>query len=324
MTKMPDILSIGEILIDFTELKGEDGEVYYKKNAGGSPANIACMAARLGASSGIIAKLGNDMFGKYLQGVLKAKNVDTSGLILDPNFSTSLAFVGKDADGNRNYIFYRKNTADLNLKFNEINLKLIDSCKIFHFGALTLTNEPSKTTTINAVEYAKAKGKLISYIPNWRPYLWSSREAAIQSMQNALQYADIVKVSESELQLITDCGNLLPGIAKLLNEGVKIICVTQGAKGCIIATKSSVELYPSYKVETVDTLGSGDSFFGAFLVKLLEKTKDITELTSEELREMACFANACGAVTSTKMGAIPAMPTLDEVNDFMDSHEVMD
>jgi fructokinase len=140
-------------------------------------------------------------------------------------------------------------------------------------------------------------------------------------MQSVLQYADIVKVSEKELQIITDCGNLLPAVAKLLNIGIKIVCVTQGSKGCIIATKSSIDLYPAYKVETVDTLGSGDSFFGAFLYKLLEKSKDITELTSDELHDMAYFANACGAITSTKRGAIPAMPTLEEVNEFMAKYE---
>ena len=123
------------------------------------------------------------------------------------------------------------------------------------------------------------------------------------------------------MQIITDCGNLLPAIAKLLNMGIKIVCITQGAKGCIIATKSSVELYPAYKVDSVDTLGSGDSFLGGFLYKLLEKSKDITELTSDELYEMSDFANACGAITSMEHGAIPAMPDLKEVEEFMEKTE---
>lgn len=318
---MADILAIGELLIDFTAITEKNGDIYYKQNAGGAPANVVCMAAKLGASTGFIGKIGKDMFGNYLKGILEERKVDTRGLILDKDFSTTLAFVKNGSHGERDFVFYRKNSADLNMKFSEVNLKLIDECKIFHFGALSLTAEPSKSATINAVEYAKAKGKIISYDPNWRPILWQSKEQAVQAMKNVLRYVDIIKVSEEELQIITDCGNLLPAIAKLLNMGIKIVCITQGAKGCIIATKSSVELYPAYKVDSVDTLGSGDSFLGGFLYKLLEKSKDITELTSDELYEMSDFANACGAITSMKHGAIPAMPDLKEVEDFMEKTE---
>ncbi len=308
---MADILAIGELLIDFTAITEKNGDIYYKQNAGGAPANVVCMAAKLGASTGFIGKIGKDMFGNYLKGILEERKVDTRGLILDKDFSTTLAFVKNGSHGERDFVFYRRNSADLNMKFSEVNLKLIDECKIFHFGALSL----------NAVEYAKAKGKIISYDPNWRPILWQSKEQAVQAMKNVLRYVDIIKVSEEELQIITDCGNLLPAIAKLLNMGIKIVCITQGAKGCIIATKSSVELYPAYKVDSVDTLGSGDSFLGGFLYKLLEKSKDITELTSDELYEMSDFANACGAITSMEHGAIPAMPDLKEVEDFMEKTE---
>ncbi len=318
---MADILAIGELLIDFTAITEKNGDIYYKQNAGGAPANVVCMAAKLGASTGFIGKIGKDMFGNYLKGILEERKVDTRGLILDKDFSTTLAFVKNGSHGERDFVFYRRNSADLNMKFSEVNLKLIDECKIFHFGALSLTAEPSKSATINAVEYAKAKGKIISYDPNWRPILWQSKEQAVQAMKNVLRYVDIIKVSEEELQIITDCGNLLPAIAKLLNMGIKIVCITQGAKGCIIATKSSVELYPAYKVDSVDTLGSGDSFLGGFLYKLLEKSKDITELTSDELYEMSDFANACGAITSMEHGAIPAMPDLKEVEDFMEKTE---
>lgn len=318
---MADILAIGELLIDFTAITEKNGDIYYKQNAGGAPANVVCMAAKLGASTGFIGKIGKDMFGNYLKGILEERNVDTRGLILDKDFSTTLAFVKNGSHGERDFVFYRRNSADLNMKFSEVNLKLIDECKIFHFGALSLTAEPSKSATINAVEYAKAKGKIISYDPNWRPILWQSKEQAVQAMKNVLRYVDIIKVSEEELQIITDCGNLLPAIAKLLNMGIKIVCITQGAKGCIIATKSSVELYPAYKVDSVDTLGSGDSFLGGFLYKLLEKSKDITELTSDELYEMSDFASACGAITSMEHGAIPAMPDLKEVEEFMEKTE---
>ncbi|MBQ8567690.1 MAG: carbohydrate kinase [Oscillospiraceae bacterium] len=320
---MADILAIGELLIDLTAMTGDDGEVYYKRNAGGAPANVVCMAAGLGASTGLIGKVGDDMFGKYLKKILDDKKVDTKGLILDKEHSTTLAFISNRGDGERDYVFFRKNTADLDLKFSEIDKSLIDKCKIFHFGSLSLTAEPSRSATVNAVEYAKSQGKIISYDPNWRPLLWQSREMAIRTMTSVLRYVDILKVSEEELQLITDCGTMLPAIAKLLGMGIKIICITQGAKGCIIAAKGIIERYPTYNAKTVDTLGSGDSFFGGFLYKLLEKSKDITELTADEFKEMAYFANACGSYTSTKVGAIPAMPDSEQIRKFMSEHELL-
>ncbi len=313
---MADIVAIGELLIDFTYTETDNGEAAYKQNAGGAPANVVCMASKLGASAGFIGKIGRDMFGFYLKKVLQQHKIDTSGLILDPNYSTTLAFVRNSDDGDRDFVFYRNSqtSADLNIRYGEVNRKLIDECKLFHFGALSLTAEPSRTATINSVEYAKMQGKIISYDPNWRPHLWENKENAIRSMRSAVQYADIIKVSEAELQLITDCGTLIASVAKLINAGVKIICITQGAKGCIIATSKGIERYPAYKSKIVDTLGAGDSFFGAFLYKLIESGTVLEELESDEIREMAMFANACGALSSSKKGAIPAMPTIDEIN----------
>lgn len=315
---MPDIMAIGEMLVDFTAAGDNGGDIYYKQNAGGAPANVAVMAAKLGVSSGFIGKLGKDMFGKYLKDVLEDNHVDTTGVILDGKFSTTLAFVRNSENGERDFVFYRKNSADLNLSFSEVNLKLIDECKLLHFGALTLTSEPSKSAVINTVEYAKQQGKIISYDPNWRERLWESKEAAVKVMRSVLRYADIIKVSELELQIITDCANLLPAIAKTLNDGVKVLCITQGAKGCIVATRRGIERMPAFKVESIDTLGAGDCFFGAFLSRLVLSGKSMDEIEMEDLREFAMYANACGALSSTKAGAIPAMPAPEEIAALME------
>ncbi len=314
---MPDIMSIGEMLVDFTAVTDKDGNIYYKQNAGGAPANVAVMASKLGVSSGFIGKLGRDMFGRFLLDTLESNGVNTSGVVLDGDFSTTLAFVKNTDDGERKFVFYRKNSADLNLNFSEVNIKLIDSCKLLHFGALTLTAEPSKSAVINTVEYAKQNGKIISYDPNWREKLWESRETAVKAMRSVLRYVDVIKVSELELQIITDCANLLPAIAKLLNEGVRVVCITQGAKGCIIATRHGIERLPTFKVETVDTLGAGDSFFGAFLSRLVQSGKSMDELEMDDLRDFATYANACGALSSAKVGAIPAMPSHEEIAELM-------
>lgn len=255
------------------------------------------------------------MFGDYLRNVLEENGVSTSGLISDSRFYTTLAFVRNNPDGDRNYMFYRddKISADLNLSYSEIDLSVIDRCSIFHFGALSLTAEPTRSATMNAVEYAKLKGKIISYDPNWREQLWKSKDIAVKAMRSVLPYADIIKLSEKELQILTDCDTLIPAIASLIKTGAKLICITQGAKGCIIASKSGIERYPGYNTPIVDTLGSGDCFFGGFLYKLLEYGKPIDELLSDDIEELAAFANACGALSASKKGAIPSIPTLKEV-----------
>ncbi|MBP5580650.1 MAG: carbohydrate kinase [Ruminococcus sp.] len=311
---MPDLVAIGELLVDFTYINTPDGSMY-KENAGGAPANVVCMASKLGGSTGFIGKIGRDMFGFSLKDTLRSHGVDTSGLILDPNYSTTLAFVKNSEDGDRDFVFYRSPevSADLNIRYGEVNRGLIDSCKVLYFGSLCLTSEPSKTAVLNAVDYAKTKGILTAYDPNWRPMLWNDKKNALLTLRSAVQYADIVKVSEDELQLLTDTGTLVMAIAKLLDHGVKIICITQGAKGCVIATHKGIEIFPAYQTKIVDTLGAGDSFFGGFLYKLCSIGKPIEELEQEDIAQMAMLGNACGALTSSKKGAIPAMPTPDEV-----------
>ena len=296
---MADILAIGEMLIDFTENIVENGEINYKRNAGGAPANVAVMAAKLGVSSGFIGKVGKDMFGKYLKQVLVDNGVETNGLILDSDYSTTLAFVGKNEDGDRDFVFYRQNGADANLNYKEIRLKRCIK---------DYPNVEVDTYEGLLAEYAKEKGKIISYDPNYRDRLWKSRDEAVRAMQSVLPLVDIIKVSEDELQILTDLGNMIPAIAKVLNTGVKIICITQGAKGCVIATKKGIETIRTFKVDTIDTLGAGDSFFGAFLSQIVKSGKTIDELTMADLKNFAVYANACGSLSSTKQGAIPAMP----------------
>ena len=321
---MPDIVAIGEMLIDFTEVRAENGDIMYKRNAGGAPANVAVMAAKMGASSAFIGKVGKDMFGLYLKNVLVTNGVNTSGLILDPNFCTTLAFVSKDENGERSFTFYRKNGADINLNYNEVNKSVVDSCKILHFGSLMLTNEPSKSAVLNTIEYAKQNGKIISYDPNWRENLWNDKDTAVREMQSVLKMVDIIKVSEDELQIVSDCSNMIPAIAQLLNMGIKIICITQGAKGCIIASRHGIERFSTYKVNTVDTLGAGDSFFGAFLGKIVLSGKKMEDMDMNDLRDYANYANACGSLSSTKAGAIPAMPTNEEICNLCENGKLLD
>lgn len=316
---MPKILTIGELLIDFTPYETNGITNIFQQNAGGAPANVAVQSAILGMPTGFIGKVGNDQFGRYLKKNLENFKVNTKGLIFDETAETTLAFVHLGAKGERSFSFYRNPGADTKLTYEEIDLKLIDECELFHFGSISLTDEPAKTATIRAVEYASEKGKIISYDPNYRAPLWESPSKAKAAMKSVLSYVDIIKVSEDELKMLTECDQFIQGIAKLLGYGIKIAVVTQGAKGCIVAGNGGIERLPTYDVKTIDTTGSGDSFFGAFLYKIVESGKPLSEMLFSELKEFSDFANASGAMCSTKKGAIPAMPTKEEIEYCMKS-----
>lgn len=312
---MYKILTIGELLIDFSPFKDENGNQCFKQNSGGAPANVAVQAAKLGAETFFIGKVGDDNFGHFLKNELEKYKVNTKGLVFDKENQTSLAFITLDNKGDRRFTFYMNNSADSNLSKEDINFKLIDECDIFHFGSLSLISEPSRTAVIEAVKYAKSKGKTITYDPNYREALWPSKKDAVIAMKSVLEYVDIIKVSEDELLMLTNCATFIHGTAALLQAGIRVVIATQGAKGCIVACRSGIETQRTYNVNTIDTTGAGDSFFGGFIYKLAESSKHILDVTLEELLEFTDFANACGSLCSTKKGAIPAMPDLEEIED---------
>lgn len=305
---MPDLLALGELLIDFTPA-GEttDQIALFARNPGGAPANVAAQAAVLGCSSGFIGRVGDDGFGRFLKKTLEDYNVDTSGLSLDPDNATTLAFVQLSEDGDRSFSFYRNPGADTCLKREHIPDSLLESCKILCCGSLILTAEPSRSTVYGVLKDLRQKGKIIAYDPNWRPMLWPSEGQGIAGMKSGLPYCHILKVSDEELTLITGCDIQEQAIQQLLDMGIQIIIVTMGAKGCLIASRQGIFNLPTYDVHVVDTTGSGDSFFGAFLYKILQFGKPLEQFTLEDLKECGDFANAAGALCASRYGAIPAM-----------------
>lgn len=322
---MADIIAIGELLIDFTPKAARDStgaithSAVFERNPGGAPANVAVQAAKLGSRSAFIGKVGNDDFGRFLIDTLKEAAVETKGVAVDDNSDTTLAFVRLDETGNRTFTFYRRNTADTRLLESDIDYSLIDSCKLLHFGSLSFTDEPSKATVLQVVEYAKkhADRKIISYDPNWRPMLWKSAEQGLDGMKLGLKYCDILKVSDEELKLLTNCDEIELGLRLLHDSGIAIVIVTMGAEGCILCAKKQTVRIPTYNVNVVDTTGAGDSFFGAFLHRIVAAKKDVEDFSFDELTKFAYFANAAGALCAAKYGAIPAMPDLTEINYIM-------
>lgn len=310
---MSDLISLGELLIDFTPVKGEGSVPFFAQNPGGAPANVAVQAARLGVSSAFWGKVGEDMFGRFLKQVLEENGVNTQNLLLDGEAATTLAFVQLSESGDRDFSFYRNPGADTQLREEELDLAAVQAAKLLCFGSLLLTNEPSRSAVYKAVDCAREKGVITAYDPNWRPPLWRDREEGIRMMKSLISKADIIKVSDEELTLLTGQTDLQAGAGVLLGEGVKIVVCTLGPKGCAVFTPTCSLEKATYDVSVKDTTGSGDSFFGAFLTGIIESGKRPEDLDAQALSELCEFANAAGSACATKFGAIPALPTRREI-----------
>lgn len=306
---MAQLLSMGELLIDFTPTgTTDDGRLLFARNPGGAPANVAVQALRVGVSAGFLGRVGKDMFGDFLVGTLKECGVETQGLTQDPDYATTLAFVQLNEHGDRDFSFYRSPGADTRLTAGEAERKQIDACSLLCFGSLLLTAEPSRSAVEDLVKYAKSQGKITAYDPNWRPPLWPSQQEGVARMRSLIPQADIMKVSDEELQLLTEENDLADGAKALLGQGVSVVVVTMGPKGCAVFTPSYTLRKNTYDTKVKDTTGSGDSFFGALLAQIVQSGKKPGELTEEELASFVDFANAAGATCATKTGAIPALP----------------
>ena len=312
-----DITVFGEILIDFTSQGvNEDGQMLYARNPGGAPANVAVAAGRLGAHTAFLGKAGNDMHGKFLKSVLEQEKVDTSGLILDDQYFTTLAFVEVNENGERTFSFARKPGADTQIQKEEIEIDVLDKTSIFHVGSLSLTAQPARDTTLYAVKRARKKGSIISYDPNYRASLWPDEKTARQQMRSLIPYVDLMKISDEETELLTDEKEVEKAAEMLYRQGVKIVAVTLGHKGAYIYGKDGGCVVPGFEVTQIgDTNGAGDSFWGGFLYQIIISGKRLEELTKDDLVKFARFGNAVASLCVEKKGAIPAMPTLEQVRE---------
>ncbi|RKX95242.1 MAG: carbohydrate kinase [Spirochaetes bacterium] len=322
---MPDIVTIGEALIDFLSIDANvslENTTGFTIAPGGAPANVAAAVSRLGESSGFIGKVGDDSFGRKIKNTLEEAGVDTENLIIDRNVNTTLAFIAIDENKKPDYNFYRNHCgADLALRYDEIEEGYIFDSKIFHFGSLSFTGEPLRSATLRSIEVARGSNKLISFDPNLRPSLWENLDDAKAEIINGLQYADIVKLTDEELVFITETPSITKGTDILLKYGPRAVIVTRGPKSCFYNNGDIFVELPSFTVKAVDTTGGGDAFVGGILVKFLGRIKDektLFSLEKEEIEDILKFAQACGAITVTRKGVIPALPTRDEVLKFLE------
>lgn len=313
------IICIGELIIDFfctdVEIDLVEGR-NFQKQAGGAPANVCATISKLGGTALFSGKVGNDPFGHFLKQTLEEAKVDTSMLVMDDHHPTTLAFVSLKADGERDFVFNRG--ADALLEQEDLDKDKLNEATVYHFGSATaLLSDPFQSTYLNAMKTANNKGKFISFDPNYRLDLWKNDiHIFIDLAKQGISFADFVKVSEEELKIITGKNDLSEGTSSIHQLGAKIVAVTLGKEGTYLSTKERSEIIPSVEVKSIDSTGAGDSFVGATLYQLAKEHPHKVMEDFEQLKKAVTFSNKVAALVCTKVGAISAIPTMEEVLNF--------
>jgi fructokinase len=318
--ELAKVFTIGEALIDFIpEQKGTalKDVLSFQKAPGGAPANVAASVSKLGGQSAFIGKLGEDAFGDFLIETLKKVGVGTDYIFRTNKANTALAFVSLKEDGDRDFSFYRNPSADMLLEESEIEKNWFRTGDILHFCSVSLVDAPVRIAHIAAIEAVKKAGGFISFDPNIRLPLWQDHEEYKSVIRGFLKHSDILKISEDELEFITGFSEEEKAIQWLLSFDVKILIITRGSKGVSAYFSGNEITSEGYKVKAVDTTGAGDSFIGAFLYNVCSRNIEISNIAISEMIDILKFSNAVAALTTTNKGAISALPSLNEVKDFM-------
>ena len=316
--KKYDVVALGELLIDFTEngVSGQ-GNTIFEANPGGAPCNVLAMLNQLGRKTAFMGKVGVDIFGNKLKGVLDEVGIDTSALLMDPDVRTTLAFVQTFADGDRDFSFYRNPGADMMLTEGEVDEEMLAQCRVFHFGTLSMTHDEVRKATKKAIAIAKENGAVISFDPNLRPPLWSSLDLAKEQVDYGLRQCDVLKISDNEIQWFTGKEDYDEGI-KVLQDTyhIPLILLSMGKEGSRAYYRDlRVERAPYLQEYTIETTGAGDTFGGSCLNFVLEYGLD--GLDEEKLSHMLSFANAAASLITTRKGALRVMPKPEEVEKLM-------
>jgi fructokinase len=317
-----DVISLGDMVIDF--LPANEGPIrsvtHFAKASGGAPANVAIAVSRLGGRSALIGKTGKDEFGYFLRQVLEEEGVDTRGFVHTSARPTGVTFVQREENGERRFLFYRDSAAELSLSPEDLDETLPGRSRIFHFGSNTLIREEARVATTRAVTLARERGSVISFDVNMRYALWPDEQTCIEQVKALIPLTHVLKVSLKEMEDLSGVKDPARGAARLLEQGPELVLVTCGDKGTYYCTRELSGHVPAYRVEAVDTTGAGDGFVGGFLRQLSDRMEGRGFQQSigfaEELREMVRYANAVGALTTTKRGAVPALPKKQEVFAF--------
>ena len=317
MKKKYDVVALGELLIDFTDNGvSKQGNTVFEANPGGAPCNVLAMLQKLGNKTAFIGKVGEDIFGTKLKSVLKEVGIDTSGLVIDKDARTTLAFVQTLKGGDRDFSFYRNPGADMMLRSDEVNNKLIKNCAIFHFGTLSMTHKEVRKTTKKAIKKAKESGALISFDPNLRPPLWKSLDDAKKQVAYGLGQCDILKISDNEIQWFTGEKDFDKGIKKLQEEyKIPLIVLSMGKDGSRAYYKDLTVERAGFPVKAIETTGAGDTFCGCAIHGVLKH--GLEALDEEKLGDILNYANAGAALITLKKGAIRSMPDPEQIDELI-------
>ena len=312
-----DVTALGELLIDLTQNgMSEQGNPILEANPGGAPCNVLACLSKHGHKTAFIGKVGKDGFGEQLTKGLVETGISTEGLQYDTQVHTTLAVVHTYADGDRDFSFYRNPGADMMLKAEEVDEQIIKNSKIFHFGSLSMTDEPVRSAHLHALKIAEEAGCLRSYDPNLRPPLWPNLEVAKENILELMAHCDILKISDNEIQWLSGKEDYDEGIAWLRSQfDIPLIFLTLGKDGSRAYCGDVRTQQAGFKLNTIETTGAGDTFFGSVLHQILEK--GFRPYTKEELDEMLRFANAAAALVTTRRGALRVMPSKDEIAEVL-------
>lgn len=322
---MAEVVCLGEALIDMVaQQKGVTIQEArgFSPAPGGAPANVAVGVAKLGMHSAFLGKVGADPFGYLLRDTLLAHGVDVGGMRFDEGARTALAFVSLTKEGVPDFIFYRHPSADMLYEPGDVDTHRLRRARVFHFGSISLLDEPVRSATLYALQIARETGALISFDPNMRPALWRNEQDGRQAMETGLRHADVVKLNEMELRFLTGVSSPEVGVTHLFTRfpQLVLVVVTLGEKGCYYSTPTVSGAVAGLPVEVVETVGCGDAFVAAMLVQLRKRARGrdaVRNLAASDLERTFLYANAAGAITATRPGAIPALPTDAEVAEML-------
>lgn len=320
--KKYDVVALGELLVDFTENgMSKQGNPILEANPGGAPCNVLSMLQKLEKRTAFIGKVGQDSFGRMLADVVKEQGINTDNISTDKTVPTTLAFVHTDKDGDRSFSFYRNPGADMMLRSDDIDEELLENTKVFHFGTLSMTDEQIATVTKNAVKKAKKADCIISFDPNLRPPLWKNLDDAKKQMWYGISQCDILKISDDEIEFLTNTKDIDAGIAKISEKySPALICATMGKNGSkAYYNGRSFFCAPFLQEKTIETTGAGDTFMACVINTVLEK--GLETLTDEDLLKMLEFANAASSIITTRKGALKVMPQKQEIITFLNNRK---
>jgi len=311
---MQGVITLGEALIDFTPLDNQNMD--FRKNPGGAPANVAVALSRLGVDTSFIGKVGDDVLGNFLAKKLQSEKVDIDNLILTDEAKTAITFVTLEEDGDRSFEFYIDPSADRFLRADEIEAELFEENKIYHFGSISLIDEPARTATKKGIELAHQNEMLVSYDPNLREMLWDSLAEAKEMILSVMDQIDILKVSEEEFEFLTEKKDFGKGAAELKAEyDIPVIFITCGSKGSYYY-KDQLGFVEAFKVNAVDTTGAGDAFMSEILYNFNQSDLTLAEIDNNFLEKTLKIANYSGSLAASASGAMAALPTLAEVQEL--------